>query len=206
MMLCWAPAPAADLWPGKLQTRSCGQNQNKRGVVSLCNLVRRYSRGKIANRDNMIISRFVRVICLYLKSAADATSKSAEINTNHGSSLAAAVPDTCFSGICEGFAWFSLTTNIDPASEAPLQLVTKLYYCPHVHMLMVRSGLHWAAPGGGFIALPSCIANFLFSTDHLCSTILHPMVNFNPKWNLFPYHKRYIISSIESLAISISKV
>ena len=81
------------------------------------------------------------VICLYLKSAADATSKSAEINTNHGSSLAAAVPDTCFSGICEGFAWFSLTTNIDPASEAPLQLVTKLYHCHcrHVHILMVRT-------------------------------------------------------------------
>ena len=87
----------------------------------------------------MIISRFVRVICLYLKSAADATSKSAEINTNHGSSLAAAVPDTCFSGICEGFAWFSLTTNVDPASEARRQLVTKLYHCPHVHILMVRT-------------------------------------------------------------------
>ena len=89
----------------------------------------------------MIISGFVLVICLYLKSAADATSKSAEINTNHGSSLAAAFPDTCLPGICEGFAYLSLTTNIDPASEPPLQLVTKLYYCPHVHILMVRTPL-----------------------------------------------------------------
>ena len=108
-------------------------------VVSLCNLVRRYSRGKIANRDNMIISGFVLVICLYLKSAADATSKSAEINTNHGSSLSLTLDSSGVSGhLFTGHLWrfcllisdYEHRSSIRTATAAGDQVVL-LSPCPH---------------------------------------------------------------------------